>query len=70
MWFQPEVEIGRADAGIDDGQDDENDGDDGKGRQGLSDRSVLFPLGGLVHPHELEDEVGHAGYVQALLLLF
>lgn len=57
MCLQALIEIGHADAGIDDCKDDQDNRNDGKTSQTLPDRKVERCVAGLIHPDELEDEV-------------
>ncbi len=63
---EPPTEIVHADAGIDDGEDDQNHRNHGEGRQIRSEVDVLLLLRGLIHPDQLEQEIGQAGKVQDL----
>lgn len=68
MRFQPSPKVGRAHARIDNRQDDQDDGDDGEGGERGADGVVeVVPRAVLVHPHELEEEVGEAGEVEDLV---
>lgn len=55
------AKVVHADEGVGDGQDDEQDRHDGKGRQRLADGLVVLHVAGLVDAHELEEEVGKPG---------
>ena len=61
--LEPRAEVVHADEGVDDGQDDEHDGQDGKGRQRPPDGVVVLAVAGLVDAHQLEEEVGEAAKV-------
>lgn len=68
MRFQPLTKICSADAGIGDCDENENNGDGGKGRHRLSDWLVLaHPFqGGMPHSDKFEEEVGQASDVKQL----
>lgn len=61
---QPRAEVAHADEGIDDGQDDEDDGQHGKGRQRAAHGVVVLAVARLVDAHQLEEEVGQAAKVE------
>lgn len=60
MRFQALTKVCSADAGIGNCDENEDDGDDGKGRHGLSDWCILFHLFGMPHSDEFEEEIGKA----------
>jgi len=62
--LKPVAKVGHADEGVDDGQDDEQDGDDGKGRQAPGHGGVREGVARLVDAHELEEEVREAAEVE------
>ena len=64
--FQPSAEVVRAHACIDDGEDDEDHRDDGEGGQRAPYGYVIRYLSAVVHPDELEEEVGEAGEIENL----
>ena len=66
MWLQPFVEIVHADAGVDDGQNDEDEGDGGEEGQGPACEKVCFEMSRLVHADELEQEVRRGREVEKL----
>lgn len=66
MWFETFVEIGRADDGVHDGCDDQQDGDNGEEGQWSSSSNVLKISRWLIHAHELEKEVGQTTDVKRL----
>lgn len=64
MRLEALAEVGHADDCVGDGQDDEQDGDDGKGREGLANSHVVLLVAGLVNADELEEEVAKAAEVE------
>lgn len=58
------AEVAHADDGIGDGENDEQNGDDGKRGEGLSNGKVILLVSGLVDSDELENEVGQAAEVE------
>ncbi len=64
MRLEPRAKVAHANEGVDDGQNDEQDGQDGKGRQRAPDGFVVLAVVGLVDAHQLEEEVGQAAKVQ------
>lgn len=65
--FQPLIKVCSADAGIDNGDENKYDGDDGKGRHRLSDWYIILHLRrGMPHSDEFEEEVGKASEIQQL----
>ena len=65
--FQSALEIGSAHDGVYDGENDKDEGEDGKDGERFSCREVEFgALGLLVHAHEFEEEVGYAGEIEGL----
>lgn len=52
--LQAFVEVGRAQASVDDGQHNQNEGDDGEERERSPSGEVFLEEGGLVHSDELE----------------
>ena len=53
--------------GVDDGEDDQNDCDHCERSKSLASRSVASgPVGVLIHPDELEKEVGHSSKIKNL----
>lgn len=57
MTFQPLMEIACAHEGIDNGHDNEYNGDDGKKRKGASGRKVFLKLRWLIDSHKFEEEI-------------
>ena len=66
MRLQSLVEVCHTHGGVDDGQYDEDDGNDGEECQGSSGRQVFPEPVGLIHPDELEKEICHGGKVEKL----
>lgn len=66
MRFQALVEVVCAHAGVDNRHKNENDGDNGKERQGSTRWEVITVLGGLVHPHQFEKEICQPAKVEKL----
>lgn len=64
MCFEAGAEVVHADDGVDDGHDDEQNGDDGEGGERLSNGEVRRSAAGLVDTEELEDEVGETAKVE------
>ena len=64
MFLEPLAKVVHADEGVGDGEDDEQDRHDGKGRKRLLNRLVEVPVARLEDAHELEEEVGEAGKVE------
>lgn len=64
MWLKTRAEVAHADDGVDDGKEDEEDGDDGKGGQRLPHGFVRLLEARLVDSHKLEDEVGESAEVE------
>lgn len=65
--FQSLVEVQQADGRIDDGHQDENDGQNGERGERFADGTVCIgSVGILVHPDQFEEEVRHASKVQDL----
>lgn len=62
--LEASAEVVHADKGVGDGQDDEDDGEDSKGRQRSLNSLVLLPVARLVDAHELEEEVRQAAEVK------
>jgi hypothetical protein len=54
----------QADDGVDNGEDDEKNGDDSKGSQRFLDGLVVFPVARLVDSDKLEDEVAETAKVE------
>lgn len=65
MRFQSLPKVCGADAGIDDCDENEDDGDGGKSRHRLSDWVILSHLfcGGMPYPNQFEEEIGKAGEI-------
>lgn len=66
VGFQTSAEIVRAHACVDDGENDEDHRDDGEGGERAADWYVGPLLVAVVHPDELEEEVGEAGEIKDL----
>ena len=70
IWFEPPVEVIGAHARIDDGHDDDEEEEDkcedGKGGQFFARWKVGISVVWVVHPHQLEDEVGKSAKVKDL----
>ena len=64
--FESSIEIRGAYASINDGADDQNNGDDGKRCQRLPHRYISCPFGLLIHADEFEKEVSEAGEIERL----
>lgn len=64
VLLETSAKVAHANDGVDNGQDDEEDGDDSEGRQRLPHGHVELPVVWLVDAHELEDEVAQATEVQ------
>ncbi len=64
MLFQTLAEIEHTDQGIEDGQYDKEDREDGKGRKRLSDRHVILRMERVVDSGQLEDEVRQSSEVK------
>lgn len=60
------VEIVCAHAGIYDGHDDENESDHSEEGQRPAGREIFVEFRRLVHPYELEEEVGHGTEIEKL----
>jgi hypothetical protein len=60
VLLQALVEVGHAHRGIDNGSDDQEDRDDRETGEGLPHGRVVGFVARLVHPDELEDEIGQA----------
>lgn len=58
MRLQALAKISHANYGINNGQNNQQDGDDCEGGQGLSNGKVRVPVAWLIDAYELEDEVG------------
>lgn len=63
------MEVGHTHGTVDDGDDNENDGDDGEECQGLLSWLVFLPIVRLVYPDKLEKEVCQGSKVEKLELL-
>ena len=61
--FQTSTEVVRAHACVDDSENDEDHRDDGESGQRAPDRHVGRLLPAMVHPDELEEEVGETGEI-------
>lgn len=64
MVLEPGAKVAHADEAVDDGQDDEENGQDSKGCQRLLDGFVILFMTGLVNADELEEEVRERAEVQ------
>lgn len=64
VWPQTSAKVAHADDGVNDGEEDKENGDDGKGGQGLADSFVRFFETRLVDSHKLEDEVAESAKVE------
>lgn len=60
VWLQSLIEVGHADACIDDRQNDQNNSQNSKTGEVLADRQIVGCLGRLIHAGELENEVRQA----------
>lgn len=66
MWLQSLVEVVRAHASIDDGQNNENERDDGEEGQRPSGGKIFLEPARLVHPDKLEQEIRHRSKIEEL----
>lgn len=62
--LQAAIEVAHANNAVDNGEDDEQNGDDGKGGERLSHGNVELAVSWLVDAHQLEDEVGETAEVE------
>ena len=65
VWLEALVKVVRAQTGRDNGADEQQNGEDGKGSQRLASRLVVLLAGGVgdIHSNELEEEVAHGNEV-------
>jgi hypothetical protein len=62
--LEPFIKVVHAHESVHDRQDDQQDGDDRKSRQGSRHRLVVLLVAGLVDSHQLEQEIGQPAEVE------
>ena len=60
MRLQSLVEVGRADTGVHNCKNNQDNSDNRETRQVLSDGKIVVPMTGLIHPRKFEDEIRQA----------